>query len=557
MALFDTLRQIVGISRSAPPVVAKPSPSSAFMRGNRGVTFGGWRPALRDTQDDISEAWESAAARTVDIVQNSGWLSGAIDQAVANTVGTGLRLKAMPENTMFGMTNAEAIEWARIVEARFELWARNPDECDLEARRTFGQMQASAFRSWLATGEILAELPWRRRSWTRYGTKVRLLPPHRLSRKSENTSRLVNGVYHDADGMPVAYLAIRKDPMIGGEVEYVVSARDRMGRPRVIFVFDGAPGTCRGISPLTPALQVARQFDQLADATLTAAIMQTVFAATITSDEPTEEVIQGLLTPQEQARMAAQGVAPMSAYLDMIGGYYDNATLNIGINGRIAHLFPGQKLEFHRPANPTSEYRDFSMHLLRELARCLGLTYEGATGDYAGATYSSVRMATGEIFAITKMRRQNVVAPFCQAAYEAWLEEEIEAGGIPFPGGLESFLVNRTAACRADWRGTPKPQADDLKTAKAHEVWRRLGVVSDAMIANDLGVDIEDVYAQRASEAELRAAYGLRDPDVMSAFGGASQPADNSPPSQAMLDPDTEELLADEVDAATAKERAQ
>jgi len=52
-------------------------------------------------------------------------------------------------------------------------------------------------------------------------------------------------------------------------------------------------------------LQVARQFDQLSDATLTAAILQTVFAASITSDEPTEEVLSGLLTPQEQARLSA------------------------------------------------------------------------------------------------------------------------------------------------------------------------------------------------------------------------------------------------------------
>jgi capsid protein len=153
-------------------------------------------------------------------------------------------------------------------------------------------------------------------------------------------------------------------------------------------------------------------------------------------------------------------------------------------------------------------------------------------------------MATGEIFAITRMRRQNVVAPFCQAAYEAWLEEEIESGGISFPGGYTAFLANRTAACRADWRGTPKPQADDLKTAKAHEVWRRLGVISDAMIANDLGVDIEDVYAQRASEAELRESYGLTDPMLMSAFGGASQPMDASDDEPSEDDADDVEAVA-------------
>lgn len=502
-----------------------PRPTGKYMRGGRGVTFSSWRPALREAQDDIADAWDDAAARVADVIHNSGWLAGAVDQCVANTVGTGLRLKALPENETFGMTAAEASDWAKTVERRFELWARNAQECDVQGLRTFGQMQSAAFRSWLITGEILAELPWRRRSWNRYGTKVRLLPPHRLSRKTESMKRLINGVYTDEDGMPIGYRAIRKD-LFKHDVEYDVRARDAAGRPRVIHVFDGLPGTHRGISPMAPALQVARQFDQLADATLMAAIVQTLFAVTITSDEPTEQVLQGLLTPQEQAQMMAEGVSPMEAYMDMVAGYYEGTTLNVGINGRLAHLFPGQELKFHTSNHPSTAYKEFSMHLLRELARCLGLTYESATGDNVGATYSSLQAATAEIFAITKARRQHVIAPFCQPVYEAWLEEEIEMGGVPFPGGIDAFMANRTAACRAEWRGDPRPHADDLKKAKSHEVWKRLGVMSDAMICNDLGVDVDDVYQQIAQERRLRAEYGIPEAQVMGAAGGGPQPMD-------------------------------
>ncbi|MCA1789672.1 MAG: phage portal protein, partial [Thioalkalivibrio sp.] len=121
------------------------------MRGGRGVTFAGWKPALRETQDDIGDAWDAAAARVADMIQNNGWLSGAIDQAVANTVGTGLRMKAIPENETFGMTSSEASAWAKTVERRFELWSRNAQECDIQGLRTFGQMQSAAFRSWLIT----------------------------------------------------------------------------------------------------------------------------------------------------------------------------------------------------------------------------------------------------------------------------------------------------------------------------------------------------------------------------------------------------------------------
>ena len=240
-------------------------------------------------------------------------------------------------------------------------------------------------------------------------------------------------------------------------------------------------------------------------------------------------MLAGLLTPQEQARLSASGVSPWNAWVEAQSGWYDNATINLGINGRIAHLFPGQKLELHRAQHPHSDYRDFAAHLLRELARCMGLTYESATADYTNATYSSVRMATGEIFQITRYRRAHLVAPFCNAVYEAWLEEEIARGGIPFPGGLEGFIQHRSAASRAIWRGAPKPQADDLKVAKAHEIWCRLGVTTDAAIAEELGHDIEDVYAQRAREQGLREAYGLADHQ----FQGVTNPPNGSLPDPA------------------------
>ena len=547
MSMISKVRDLLAGQKLPAPADssdAAPRHNSQYMRGGRGVTFSGWRPALRESQDDISEAWDDAAARVADLIHNSGWLAGAVDQAVANTVGTGLRLKALPENETFGMSSTEASNWSKTVERRFELWARSAQECDIQGMRTFGQMQSAAFRSWLISGEILAELPFRRRPWNTYGTKVRLLPPHRLSRKTENLARLVNGVYLDADGMPIGYRAICKD-MFKHDVEYNVRARDRAGRPRVIHVFDGLPGTHRGISPMTPALQVARQFDQLADATLMASIVQTLFAVTITSDEPTEEVLAGLLTPQEQAQMSAQGVAPMEAYIDMVAGYYESSSLNVGINGRLAHLFPGQELKFHTSNQPSSDYKDFSMHLLRELARCLGLTYESATGDNNGATYSSLQAATTEIFAITKARRQNIVAPFCQPVYEAWLEEEIAAGRIAFPGGYQAFLANRAAACLAEWLGAARPTTDDLKKAKAHEVWKRLGVMSDAMICNDIGVDVDDVYQQISQERDMRQEYRLPEPMLMGAASGAVEAPDGAEvderPEGEADDPDDEE----------------
>lgn len=492
-----------------------PVQQARYMRGNIHPAFQGWRPQPREPRREIADAYKDGAGRAIDLMQNLGWIAGAVDQAIANTVGTGLRLDATPDPKALGMTPARAKRWAQEVEKRWQVWARSPYECDLEGRRTFGAIQGQAFRSYLATGEIVAEYPWRRRRGGMNGTKVQVVPPFRLSQRTQEHTFLFQGVRTNRDGMPVAYLFEVPDWERGFNFKYEVEkrARDRYGRTRVIHVFDGMPGQVRGITPMVPALLVARRFDQLADATLTASLIHAVFAATITSETPTEEVLEGLLTPQERAKLHSANASPMDAWVQAQAGWYDSVQIDVDMPGRIAHLFPGQKLEMHVPQHPGAEYKEYATHLLRELARAIGITYEEMTGDYAGVTFSSVRMATDVIWRIIQWRRAHIMAPFCQATYENWLEEEIDSGRIELPGGIEQFIANKSGIASAVWAGTPKPQADDLKAAKAHQVYRQMGVMSDAQIAAELGRDVEDVYAEIAEEQKLRSRMKLPPPD--------------------------------------------
>lgn len=502
--------------------------STGYMRGGRSVALSGWHPSLREAQDDIAVAWDKAAARAHDAIINSGWLSGALEQCVANTVGSGLRLKVQPENEVFGMSNEDAAQWAKLVEQRFLLWANRPEACDAEGKQTFGQMQGAAFRGWIATGEILSERAWINRPWVSGRTKIRVMPAHRLSRNSDGLRRLHTGVYVDGDGAPIGYLTQKRDPILGWQ-ETPVRARDGLGLRLVGHFYDATLGAYRGIGPLVSTLQVVRQFDDLSDATLAGQIVKTLWAGVIESVQPTEEFLSGFLTDAERARMQTRGETDMDAYLDLIGGFYDAAPVNVGRNGRIGHLLPGDRLNFQSVASPSSDYRDYSNDLKREIARALGMTYESFTGDYTDASYNSMSYGTTEIYEVTSKRRADLVAPFCQFCYEAWLEEEISDGRIPFPGGIEAFVTNRAAATRAIWRGSPKPTADLLKAAKAYEIFERTGVMSQGQIADALGADIEDVYAQRQQERALRKTYELPEPSYMNAAGGGTGAAPQEP----------------------------
>jgi len=494
---------------------------AAFMKGEQSPVFAGWRPQLRDASDEVQFSWVAAASRAIDAIHNSGWLAGAVDQSVALVNGTALDLVAKPDAASLGWTDEEVSAWRKIVETRWEAWSTSPIECDLAGRQTIGQMSACALRTWYATGEAIAVLPWRARVGAVSKTKVQLIPSHRLVQTTMPFERLVQGVRMDGDGMPIAYRFSVQD-RFSGEREIERPARDRFGRPIVIHVFDGAPGQVRGITPLVPVLKVVRQYDQLQDATLTAALIQAIFAATLESDAPTQDLLAALQDEGEQGatKQGVQGPS-IDGWLSARGGWYDETKIDLGIHGKIAHLFPGEKLKFNRSEHPNSTYEAFSKFLLREIARCLGMTVETLTGDYSDATYSSVRMSTSETWPVILYRRATIVGRFLQQIYGAWLEEEIDAGRIPFKGGVEAFIAQRGIATRAAWRGPPRPTADELKAAKANEINLRMRVTTRSAIAAENGEDVEDIDEQEAREAANRVRLGLP-PIVLDKAGSAA-----------------------------------
>jgi capsid protein len=155
---------------------------------------------------------------------------------------------------------------------------------------------------------------------------------------------------------------------------------------------------------MVAVLKVLRQYEQLSDATLTQALIQAIFAASIKSPDPTEVTLQAFqeFAEQQLAKDKTGGQPPTSieALFELRGGYYEGTKIDLERHGKIAHLAPGDELTFHGNMTPNAIYESFVRVLLREIARALGVTFEEMTGDFSNATYSSVRMATLTIWGI-------------------------------------------------------------------------------------------------------------------------------------------------------------
>lgn len=483
--------------------------------------------SLVESRDETRRAWSRIAALAVDFIQNSGRLKGAVDQIIADTIGSELKLRAKPDLTALGFGQADSNAFARMVEGRWRRYAWNQAECDWRGKFALPQLLDVALRHHVAYGEAIGLIEFmspaeRRRYGITAGSKLLLVTPTRLVMDTNEIEGLFAGVSHDANGRPVAYRLRHRES--GLSVMRDHATRDRHGRQLLIHTFDPWDGSdVRGVSPIAAAMRTHAHAEKLHDATLATAILQTVFAAALTSPEPSQDAFQAIEALDDNSELKADFLGYYEQALDKAA----DATLSLD-GSRVNYLAPGEKLELMTASTPGSNYLPFSADLRREMARSLGITAESFTLDYKGATYSSTRMATSSIWPVVMRRRERIAAPLAQGLYESWLDEEIGEGRIPFPGGHAAFMALRDAACWAEWQGPAKPTADDGKSAKAASERLQNGTTTLEYECAELGLDSNDVIAKRGEEMALLSERGLPNPfeRVQGGGGGADEDDD-------------------------------
>lgn len=479
-----------------------PRAKAQYLRDGGSGVLSMRRAVTRDGADEVRQSAERASALAWSFIRNSGWIAGAVDQIITDTIGDELKLSARPFLSGLGYDEKERRDWISLVESAWHMHVWSQREYSLNGSATLAEHLDGVMRYYLASGEALGIIDFmparQRRKWSLLsGTKVSLVAPHRLKRETNEMAGLDQGIFLDQETKrPIAYRMLARIDGIETEMDVPASAGSLS---KVIHVMDrGAePDSVRGISVLAPILKVAAQYDQLADATLTTALLQTAFAATIKSPEPSEAAFDAIRTLEDDDPDLA------SDLMDVWGNRIDalkEKGVSLDEHGRINHLGPGEEFQMHTAATPGSQYLPFSQNLQREMARRLGITFESFAMNHSSANYSSVRMAMSSIWPIVTRRRERIAAPFCQAVYEAWLDEQIGTGRIPFKGGYLAFSMNRHLVCNAEWPGPAQPVADDYKATMAAAKRIELGLSSmedeSALIGRDASATRQKIHAE-------------------------------------------------------------
>ena len=489
-----------------------------------------WLPAMGPPDNIINTVKPLADARGRDMATNDGYALGAVALHRDSIVGQEFRLNATPNWRVLGASEKWAEEFQTVVEARFHTLAESPS-CWLDASRrlTLTEMVRLAVGSFVYAGEFLAVAEWIKNDLTRpLRTAMQMVSPDRLSNENDGPDSrfLRRGVVINEQGRPVSYQIRKAHPhdTTAFKERYTwrtVPAETGWGRLQVLHVMEQRiPEQNRGIADMTSVLKHMKMTKQFQEVVLQNAVVNATYAAAITSEMPSDQIIAAMGGDVQGADNA------LAWYLGNLTEYISNSR-NIAIDGvKIPHLFPGTKLDMKPAGTPGGVGVDFETSLLRQIAAGLGLSYEEFARDYTKTNYSSARASMATTWRYMQTRKKIVADKVADAIYRLVVEEEIANRNLPLPRGkTRSWFYEplvKDALCRASWIGAARGQIDEKKETEAAILRMESGLTTLEMECARLGHDFRDIILQRSREKKMLVQAGLWvDPAAKAGGGGA------------------------------------
>lgn len=312
---------------------------------------------------------------------------------------------------------------------------------------------------------------------------------YNVERTASNTA-IVQGIEYDARGRVVAYHLLERHPSEGG------SRRRRPVSPRQLLVLAERqrPQQARGVSKLHAVMTTVEHLDRLAEALVVLNRVTAAKMGVLLQDETAAELEDDDGQPPEMEQ------APGEWWV----------------------MPKGYKPEMLDPGQPTAEFDPFQKFLVRSFASGVGVSYESASGDYRGATYSSARMALLSERDGWMTDQTALVSTVLVPLFREWLRFATLARVIALP----SLNSVRAIAAASVWHPRRWPWVDPKKDADAVKELVALGLTSRTREANKQGLAFADLVAELAAEQKAMKAAGLLpEPSAPTPPRGAPAPA--------------------------------
>lgn len=413
-------------------------------------------------------------------LQDSAPARAIVERKVDAIAHTGLQLEPTPDGEMLGMTKDAAADWGRDVGGRFRLWAKDKKQ-HRAGSLTFNQAQWSYSFFKERENDIFVRLQYSKEKSLQNPLQFSFIDPNQV-KGTEFTSTfepaqvtVQDGIMRDAQGREIGY-----NVWSGGEM-IAIPARNKQGRLLMLHGFQGEyAGQTRGFSKLAPVLQELRG---LTDYTL-ATNQQATSQSSVTAFLENQQQDAGQVI---SADLSSGGAGPGSNLPPVPGGtdeggamvgptYYDQPVDAMSQAGLwIQDVTKGTKVVLAKPNAPITTYDMYQQAVMGVVSAAMAMPLEMVLMRFQN-NFSASRATLLLFQRIIEIVREDMVADFCNPVYEMWLSEEIAAGRVQAPGWSDPRL--RAAWLKATWRGTPVPDIDPAKSAKARRENIEIGATS-------------------------------------------------------------------------------
>lgn len=394
-------------------------------------------------------------------VMNNSYMRGIVNTLANDTIGTGPRLQMLlPDKP----ANAE-------IERAFSRWCRAVGLAD-----KLRVMRAARAES----GEVFALLTTNAGLDSRVKLDIRLVEADQVTSPDHSllSEQRVDGIVFDADGNPTEYHVLRTHPGdLAATREY-----DRVPAEGVIHYFRAdRPGQSRGVPEITQAIPLCGMLRRYTLATVNAAEIAALFAAVLYTDSP--------------ANGEADPVVPGEA-LD----FESRAMLSVP---------SGWRAEQMKAEQPTTTYGDFKRELLNEIARCINMPYNVASGNSSSYNYASGRLDFQMYDYAIRVDRRQLERVVLDRVLRAFLREAVLVSGL-----LSLRVRSLISAADAElpehqWFWDSRAHVDPSKEAAAQRQRLENGTTNLAMEYAHEGLDWEEQVTQRAREIEFMVKLGM------------------------------------------------
>jgi lambda family phage portal protein len=484
-----------------------------------GPGFGGqlrdWNPRPSSVDAALLPVLNTANARADDVVRNSGIADNAIQIHQDHIIGSEFRLSYKPNWHLLGIK--EDAGFVADVEAIFKDIAEDPN-CfmDAERKRTFTMMMREGVSVHATNGDIMAKPEWIANSHSPFATAIKMVSPRNVSNPhgKKASDSFKGGVEVNKYGQSIAYHVEQGGDNFGrGKSWRRVAKNTRNGRSGFIHVFEPKEANqTRGSNIFLSSLEQIKMLDTLQNTTLQKAVVSAMYAASIESELGTPEAMEFLLGA---GKGSSENSNQLETLLTGYSDYYEGN--NVKFNGvKLAHLFPGDKINLHSAGNADNGFADLEASILRYIAAGTNVDYAQLSRNYSQMSYSTIRASMNDSWRYFMGRRKLIANRFASQIFTLFFEEMVARKYITLPRGARySFLQRRHAWTKSEWIGAGRLAIDGLKEVKESILLIESGLSTYEEEAAKLGKDWQELFAQQVKESDIRKAKGLPPPSYM------------------------------------------